>query len=223
LAPTAVRIGRGDVWGSTQRPSPTTVSGSLRVESSHPPWAGRTLDARAWCLIRPGSSSIGSALSTRRESNGHLRIGQRPLLGRMLPNFTGRPLQAVPPRGAAADESAGTCGADSPLPSGRVQRSNTQHPPTIVTDIPGASCSPPPGTQMSTPNPANSPWVAGRIYAVREPRIIARGGTGIAKMMRGSHALSGPAPNREPNKRLRATENDDDGIAYGHHCCGSLA
>jgi hypothetical protein len=149
--------------------------------------------------------------------------GQRPLLGRMLPNFTGRPLQAVPPRGAAADESAGTCGADSPLPSGRVQRSNTQHPPTIVTDIPGASCSPPPGTQMSTPNPATNPWVAGRIYAVREPRITARGGTGIATMMRGSHALSGPAPNREPNKRLRATENDDDGIAYGHHCCGSLA
>jgi hypothetical protein len=28
------------------------------------PWAGRTLDARAWCLIRPGSSSIGSVLST---------------------------------------------------------------------------------------------------------------------------------------------------------------
>ena len=66
----------------------------------------------------------------RRETNGHLRMdlvvpqpppvtgGQRPLLGRMLPNFTGRPLQAVPPRGAAADESAGTCGADSPLPSG---------------------------------------------------------------------------------------------------------
>jgi hypothetical protein len=70
-----VRIGRGDVWGSTQRPSPTTVSGSLRVESSHPPWAGCTLTARPGASYGPVVAFIGIALSTRRESNGHLRIG----------------------------------------------------------------------------------------------------------------------------------------------------
>jgi len=105
-------------------------------------------------------------LNPRRETNGHLRMdlvvpqpppvtgGQHTPLGEDAAQFHRSGPQAVPPRGAAADESAGTCGADSPLPSGRVQRSNTEHPPTIVTDIPGASCCPPPGTQMSTPIPA---------------------------------------------------------------------
>jgi hypothetical protein len=41
-------------------------------------------------------------------------------------------------------------------------------------------------------NSCHNPWVDGRIYAVLEPRIIARGGPGIATMMRGSHALLCP-------------------------------
>ncbi len=68
--------------------------------------------------------------------------GQRPLLGRMLPNFTGRPLQAVPPRGAAADESAGTCGADSPLPflGGYIDRTPNTN---AVVGVPGDHLLPP--------------------------------------------------------------------------------
>jgi hypothetical protein len=120
-----------------------------------PHWAGWTLNAR------PGAS-YGPVVAFHRFGlleNGAKRTaiygldlvvpqpppvtgGQRPPLGRMLPNFTGRPLQAVPPRGTAADESAGTCGTGSALPLGKVTSINTQHPPTTVMDIPGASCVP---------------------------------------------------------------------------------
>jgi hypothetical protein len=146
-------------------PAPPQWVGACVLNPLIPP-GGLYPDCAAGCLIRPGRRVHRYSPLNPARANGHLRMylvvsqpppvtgGQRPPLGRMLPNFTGRPLQSVPPRGTAADESAGTCGTGSALPIGRVTSINTQHPPTIVMDIPGASCCPPPGTQMSTPIPA---------------------------------------------------------------------
>jgi len=151
------------------------------------PWADRTLDGRTGCLIRPGlpHPSVRSS-RPRRETNGHLRMdlvvpqpppvtgGQHTPLGEDAAQFHRPGPQAVPPRGAAADESAGTCGAGSPLPSGRVQRSNTEHPSTIAAGISGPQLLPRRGSRDEAAKSDVKSRDDGCIYAVLVPRCRRR-------------------------------------------------
>jgi len=124
--------------------------------------------------------------------------------GSMLPNFPGSadPIGLTLRKGPLDEGVAPLATATGiPTPTGATAMVN-QHPPTIAAGIPGTQLFPRlPGVveQMSAPSPTEILGTTGAFMQYSCQGV--GGGPGNPTMMRGSHALSGPAPNRETNNK----------------------
>ena len=120
--------------------------------------------------------------------------------GSMLPNFSGR----ADPDAQHSDEGVAPLATATgiPTPNGATAM-NIQHPPTTATGISGTRPwphLPGEGSRTSTDEPPDTLGATGAF--MRYSRQEGGESTESPKMMRGSHALSGPSPNRVNNKRV---------------------